>query len=250
MSEFRRRKKATPMKLSWWKYLCILLLLYTCAAGILTPVPGIASGSVLEETIRNLYFHVPMWFSMIMVLFVSVVYSIKYISKQRPEDDLKAAECARTGILLGLLGAATGSLWAKYTWGDFWPNDAKLNGAAIGVMMYLAYGILRSGIDDPVKRGKVSAIYNIFAYPIFIVLVFILPRINASLHPGNGGNPGFNQYDLDNTMRMVFYPAVIGWSLLAWWLTTLNFRIGLLQFKKNKKHEQNIQTPVSLIDRV
>lgn len=250
MSEFRRRKKTLRMKLAWWKYVCILLLSYTCLAGMLTPVPGVASGSVLEETIRNLYFHVPMWFSMITILLMSVVYSIRYIAKQNPEDDLKASECTRTGILLGLLGAATGSLWAKYTWGDFWPNDAKLNGAAIGVMMYLAYGILRSGIDDPVKRGKVSAVYNIFAYPIFIVLVFILPRINDSLHPGNGGNPGFNKYDLDNTMRLVFYPAVIGWCLLAWWVTTLNFRIGLLDLKKKDKNEQNSSSPIVPVDRI
>lgn len=190
-----------------------------------------------------------MWFSMIILLTISVVYSVKYISKQNIEDDFIAVECANMGIILGLLGCATGATWAKFTWGQYWPNDAKLNGAAIGVMMYFAYAILRNGIDDQQKRAKVSAIYNIFSFPIFIVLVFILPRINDSLHPGNGGNPAFGKYDLDSNMRMIFYPAVIGWALLAWWIASLNFRIKILKHKKSINHAKNTTASISPIDR-
>jgi heme exporter protein C len=59
----------------------------------------------------------------------------------------------------------------------------------------------------------------------------ILPRMSDSLHPGNGGNPGFNKYDLDSNMRMVFYPAVAGWILIAVWLFKLRERIEILQQK-------------------
>lgn len=50
-----------------------------------------------------------------------------------------------------------------------------------------------------------------------------------SLHPGNGGNPGFNSYDLDSNMRLVFYPAVIGWALLGVWVSTIRYRMRFLQ---------------------
>ena len=50
-----------------------------------------------------------------------------------------------------------------------------------------------------------------------------------SLHPGNGGNPAFGQYDLDSDLRMVFYPAVLGWTLLGFWITTLQIRSVNLQ---------------------
>jgi heme exporter protein C len=53
------------------------------------------------------------------------------------------------------------------------------------------------------------------------------------LHPGSGGNPGFNAYDLDNRMRMVFYPAVIGWILTGVWIADLRIRWKLLQEKMN-----------------
>ena len=45
---------------------------------------------------------------------------------------------------------------------------------------------------------------------MLIPLIFILPRLTDSLHPGSGGNPGFNVYDLNEQLRIVFYPAVIG----------------------------------------
>ena len=56
----------------------------------------------------------------------------------------------------------------------------------------------------------------------------ILPRLTDSLHPGNGGNPGFSTYDLDSSMRKIFYPAVIGWTLLAVWFTEIKVRIERL----------------------
>ena len=122
-------------------------------------------------------------------------------------------------------------IWANFTWGAPWPNDPKLNGSAISTLMYLAYIVLRSSIDESQKRAKISAIYNIFAFPIMVVLLFILPRMTDSLHPGNGGNPGFNSYDLDSNMRLVFYPAVIGWILLGVWISNIRYRIRLIQNK-------------------
>jgi heme exporter protein C len=60
---------------------------------------------------------------------------------------------------------------------------------------------------------------------MLIVFLMVLPRLTDSLHPGNGGNPGFGKYDLDSTMRMIFYPSIIGWSLLGWWMVTLKVKI-------------------------
>jgi heme exporter protein C len=60
-----------------------------------------------------------------------------------------------------------------------------------------------------------------------VPLLFILPRLSDSLHPGNGGNPGFNAYDLDNNLRKVFYFAVMGWTLLGYWMATIAVRLSL-----------------------
>jgi heme exporter protein C len=128
-------------------------------------------------------------------------------------------------LFLGVLGLLTGMLWAKYTWGEAWSNDPKQNSAAIGMLVYLAYFVLRGSLDEAQKRAKIAAVYSVFAFPVMIVLLFILPRLTDSLHPGNGGNPGFNKYDMDNQMRMVFYPAVIGWILIGVWVMQIRVRL-------------------------
>ncbi len=207
--------------LKWWKIAAIVLVLYAIIAGLLMPVPKLP---ILHESIRNLYFHVTMWFAMIIILLVSLVYGIKYLSGGKQYHDIVSSEAAKVGILLGLMGTTTGSLWANNTWGAWWVNDAKLNGAAISLLFYFAYLILRSALPDEDKRARVSAIYNIFAFTMMLVFIGVLPRMTDSLHPGNGGNPGFGGYDLDGTMKLIFYPAIIGWSLLAVWI--LNLRVG------------------------
>jgi heme exporter protein C len=219
------------MKLQWWKIAAIVLLVYTVIGGFLLDVPRL---HILNESIRNQYFHVTMWFTMIIVMLVSLIYGIKYLGSQKPEHDIVAEETAKTGVVFGILGIITGSIWAKFAWGAWWVNDAKLNGAAATLLVYFAYLVLRSSIEDREKRARISAVYSIFAYSMMIVFIIILPRTTDSLHPGSGGNPGFNIYDLDSNMRMVFYPAIIGWTLLAVWIAEVRVRIHRLRLKQEE----------------
>ncbi len=213
------------LKKDWWKYLSVLLVIYTLIMGFLGEVPRLA---ILNETIRNLYFHVTMWFAMLAMYFISVVNSIKYLANEKNNSDIMALESAHVGSFVAVLGILTGMVWAKFTWGAFWVNDPKLNGAAITLMAYLAYFILRSSIEDEGKKARISAVYNIFAFVMMIVFIQVLPRLTDSLHPGNGGNPAFSNYDLDSNMRTVFYPAVIGWALFAYWMVNLRVRLRKL----------------------
>ena len=203
-------------------------------AGLLAGVPRLP---ILNETIRNLHFHVPMWFGMFILFTVSVVYSVRYLKNPFRRHDIYAIEFANIGMLFGLLGIATGSLWAKFAWGTFWTTDPKLNAAAIALLIYAAYFILRNSLTDEQQRAKVGAVYNIFAYATLVPLLFILPRLTDSLHPGNGGNPGFSSYDLDSQLRIVFYPAVIGWALLGVWLASLRIRLQHVKDKINERME-------------
>jgi len=214
------------MRRVWWKYAAIILLIYTFIAGFLLDVPRLP---ILHETIRNLYFHVSMWFGMIILLVCSLVYSIRYLGNSDLKSDLWASEAAKVGVFFGFLGLATGMLWAKYTWGAWWVNDSKLNGAAASILVYLAYFMLRNSLDEEQKRARISAVYSIFAFSLMMVFIMILPRLTDSLHPGNGGNPSFGKYDLDSNMRMVFYPAIIGWTLIGVWIWQIRIRMALIK---------------------
>ena len=63
------------MKKQWWKILGALLVLYSIIAGFLVVVPDLP---IVHESLRNIFFHVCMWFAMIVLFAVSLVYSIKY----------------------------------------------------------------------------------------------------------------------------------------------------------------------------
>ncbi|MAZ30903.1 MAG: ABC transporter permease [Flavobacteriales bacterium] len=215
----------------WWKILGILLVLYSIIGGFLMPVPHM---EILNETIRNLYFHVTMWFTMIILMLLSLIKSMQFLNGFDAKKDLKAEVYASTGMFIGLLGLTTGMIWAQFTWGTFWVNDPKLNGTAVTMLIYLAYFLLRNSIENEDTKARVSSIYNILAFVMMIVFIGILPRMTDSLHPGNGGNPAFGNYDLDSNMRLVFYPAVLGWILLGIWISQLRFRIKSIEINNEK----------------
>jgi heme exporter protein C len=185
--------------------------------------------SILNETIRNLFFHVPMWFTMMVLMTIAFVQSLRVLRSSDTDADRMALAAVHASLLFASLGLITGSIWARATWGDWWTTDPKLNGAAVTVLIYAAYLILRGSIPDGHKRARLAAIYNIFAYVLMLVFILVLPRLTDSLHPGNGGNPAFSSYDLDSTLRAVFYPAVTGWVLLGVWAYTLNLRVARLK---------------------
>lgn len=207
------------------------------------PIDRLAEGDALGfhfpfqpqifETIRNLMLHVPMWFTMFFLMGISFVQSIKHLgAKTLGIADEKAFTSAQTGLFFGLIGLVTGSLWARFTWGDWWvASDPQLNGALVTVLVYAGYLVLRAAVEDPVLRARLSAVFNLFAFVLLIILLMIFPRFSESLHPGKGGNPGFNAYDLDSSLRLVFYPAVIGWILLGVGMYRMRLRMESLQRK-------------------
>jgi len=228
------------LKKNGWKILSLLLLIYTVVAGFLVAVPDLP---IIHQSIRNLYFHVCMWFGMMILFIISFVYSIKYLRGFKLRNDIYASNFAAVGTLFGMLGYITGAIWANYTWltdqnqslGSVL-KEPKLIGAAIALLIYGAYFVLRGSFTDMDKKARVSAVYNIFAFAMLFPSIWIIPRLVGSLHPGapgsDSGNPALNaQKDLDAGMRMIFYPAVIGWTLLGVWIATLRIRIQLLNDK-------------------
>jgi len=222
------------MKWTWWKILCIVFLLISFIFGFLIQVPYVGN---LYQTIRNFFFHVPMWFGQMGLLTLSLGYSIAYLRTQNLKYDIRAVEFAKTGIIFGILGLLTGAIWARFTWGEWWSNDPKQMAAAIAVLIYLAYVVLRNSVTDLDKRARIGSVYNIFAYFIYIPLIMILPRMVQSLHPGGmegaqgGGNPALGGGSLDPTMRLVFWPAVFGWILFGIWVSNLKYRLYILSHK-------------------
>ena len=178
----------------------------------------------IYESIRNTFYHVPLWFAMFFLFSLGVAQSIKSLRTNKLDHDMRAVAYTSVGALFGVLGLITGMVWAKYTWGKPWSWDIKQTMTAVLLLVYGAYFVLRSSFDDQEKRARIAAIYNIYAFIAIIPLLYVIPRLVDSLHPGGEGNPAFATGDLDMNARVVFYLAVLGWGMIGFWMARLNYR--------------------------
>ncbi len=210
---------------------CVLL------AAFLLNIPKI---NILEHTARNLYFHVPMWFTMMAAVFVSAYHSFKVLKTGDLVEDIRALQAARVGAFFGVLGLLTGIVWSKFTWyvgTDIWWNmDPRQYMVSLQLLIYGAYFVLRSALDDPRKRSRIAAVYNLFAATTTPFLLYVIPRQMESLHPGAEGNPAFSEIT-DPLMRLVFYPAIIGFIGIFWIVYTQRVRISLLKYRVTQDSE-------------
>lgn len=192
------------------------------------------------ESIRNLPLHVPMWFTMFVLMAIAFVASIKVLNLNKigTRQDLIAKSATKVGLLFGFLGLITGSLWARGAWLSWWVwEDPQLNGALVTVFVYLGYVILRKSSDNESSTPRIAAVYTIFAFIILFILLMIMPRFTESLHPGKSGNPAFSKYDLTNSLRTVFYPSVIGWIIIGLWMYRITLRYEIIKEKVQRKLE-------------
>ena len=176
------------------------------------------------ESVRNTFYHVPLWFAMFNLFKLGVAQSIKFLRTNDQLHDMRAESYTQIGVLFGFLGIFTGMVWATYTWGKPWSWDIKQTVTAVMLLIYCAYFVLRMSFEDEERRARISGIFNIFAFVSVIPLIYIVPRLMDSLHPGGEGNPAMSTGDLDMNMRVIFYMAVIGWCCMGYWLSNLKFR--------------------------
>ena len=225
---------ASPINLRRYRLVrnaVVTVLTLVVLGGFLLAIPQL---SILEETARNLYFHVPMWFTLMAATLVSAYHSLRYLQTGNLDRDVRAREAARLAVVFGVLGIVTGMMWARFTWyegtGKWWNFDPKQSMAAVLLLIYGAYFVLRDGIEVPIKRARIAAVYNLFA---FVTMPFQM----ASLHPGAEGNPAFSDITAP-IMRLVLYPAFAGFIGLFWVLYTQRVRMALL--RRRARHEPEL----------
>jgi len=145
---------------------------------------------------RIFYFHVQSWIAMITAFFIAVIGNITYLTTRSPKWDWLGVASVEVGVTCCTIGLITGPLWAKPIWGIWWTWDAKLTAAFILWLLYVSYLLLRTIVDEPERRARVSAIFGIFAF-LDVPLVYLANRLWRTQHPapvilggpGSGLNP-------------------------------------------------------------
>jgi len=205
------------------KLLKLALLPYMAAvvaAAFLWPEP--AKG-FLGESSRIVFFHVPCAWTSSLAFVVAAAYSLAYLIRRNPWHDEVAHSAVRIGLLFGVLTLITGSLFASIMWGTWWNWDPRESSYLLLVFLYAAYLFLRAAIDDPERRARIAAAYALFGAVIMPFLVFVAPRVTASLHPQTVINPQ-GKILMDTPTRVVFFDALAAFSGLFLWMLSLDAR--------------------------
>ncbi len=200
--------------------------------GILGPVSNLP---ILEHTARNLYFHVPMWFVLYAGSVVGAWHAGRYLATGRTVHDVRSEAAWMVATVAGAIALLTGVVWSRFTWyqgtGLWWSPEPRQNMVAIQLLISGAYFVLRGSLDRPRQRARLSAVYALFATASLPFLTYVLPRRQASLHPGAEGNPAFSEMDIATDMRWIFYAAAVGFLMLGWWLYTQRVRAKVSELR-------------------
>ena len=162
-----------------WK-LALGLYMIVVIIAIFVYAPAAAG---LGDLSRIIYFHVPLAWVGVLAYLVAMVDSVRYLKTQDLEFDNKANVSAEIGLAFTILATITGAIFARYTWGVYWNWDPRQTSIFFLLMIYGAYFVLRSSIDDEEKRARLSAVYCILAFISVPLLVFVIPRLYPTLHP-------------------------------------------------------------------
>ncbi len=196
-----------------------------------------AAGLTRNETFaqRIIYFHVPIaWLSML-AFGVTMVGSIGYLVSSKRHWDNLAVSSAELGLIFTLATATSGSIWAKPAWNVWWTWDPRLTTYTIMFLLFVAYFMLRSAMEDPARRARFAAVYGIFAF-LSVPITFMSIRWWRTIHPVLiDPNEGFG---LSAGMMTAFFFALAAFTLLYVVLLMHRYRLEQMAEQVESLKEQ------------
>jgi len=170
---------------------------------------------------RIIYFHIATAWVGFLAFFVTFVAGIAYLRAQKRKWDIVALSSAEIGTVFMLGVLLSGSLWARPAWGTWWVWDERLTISLVQFLVYVGYLMLRTSVQDPVRRARFAAVYGIVAF-ISVPINFIAIRMWRTQHPLMFGSSGGG---LGPNMMFAFFFSLLAFSL--WYVTLMWHRIRL-----------------------
>lgn len=179
---------------------------------------------VLGNTTHIVYFHIPSAWIAVLALGWSMLFSVLYLWKRRLEFDDHASAAAELGILFCVGATVSGALWAKAQWGAYWNWDPRETSIFFVLLIYGAYLALRSSIEGEERRARLSAVYSAIAFVSVPFLMFVVPRVFASLHPAPILPARGEKGTMDPRIILTFVAMLGGFTALFFWVLMLKVR--------------------------
>lgn len=201
----------------------VLLLIATYMVFFYTP-----QEAVMGDVQRVFYFHVAAgWVGMLSFL-VAAVAGIFYLVKKDHKWDIVGLAAVELGIVFAFINIVTGSIWARPIWNTWWTWDPRLTTATVMLLIYLAYLMLRQGIEDPDRRARFGAVYAIIGF-LSVPLTYFSARIFRTIHPiviGSGDPSVTGSFDMTPLMLRTFMFSLLTFTFIFVDLLWHRIRLG------------------------
>jgi heme exporter protein C len=215
-----------PMWLNIFGLITLILFGIGMYLGLVVSPPDINQG----ELIRVMYAHVSAVWVCFLAVIISAIFGMLYLWRSNPSDDIHALAHAESALLFSALTIIGGMTYSKPTLGVYWDWDAKLTLTALLVALLVGYFVVRGLLDDPVRRGRVSAI-------VMMIVLASLPfnwmasKWFRTLHPSKSIDVSAEgiQWSTAPIFRWILLFNVVAAALIYAWFVLERVRIGHLE---------------------
>ncbi len=206
----------------------ILLIVATAMVFFYAPTEA-----VMGQVQRVFYFHVAAGWVGMLAFLVAAIAGVAYLAKGNRKWDIVGLSAIEIGIVFAFINIVTGSIWARPIWNTWWTWDPRLTTATVMELIYVAYLMLRQGIEDPDRRARFGAVYAIVGF-LSVPLTFFSARLFRTIHPvviGSNEAGAQGQFDMTSLMLQTFMFSLITFSFVFADLLWHRIRLGQLAEK-------------------
>jgi len=186
--------------------------------------------AVMGDVQRVFYFHVAAGWVGALAFLVTAISGIVYLVRGDRRWDTAAVASVEIGVVFTLMNIVSGSIWARPIWNTWWTWDPRLVTATVMELIYLAYLMLRQGVEDPDRRARFGAVYGILGF-LSVPLTFLSIRIFRTIHPvviGSGDPTAEGAFDMTPKMLQAFMFSLLTFTFLYATLLWHRIRLGRL----------------------
>jgi heme exporter protein C len=178
------------------------------------------------------YLHVPMAIVALCGFVAAALMAIKHFRSGDRSWDMRSYVAIHLSIILGIGVLATGSIWAKASWGHWWVwDEPTLVSFLIVFLLYCTYQPLRFSIEDPERQARYASVFAIIAGAFVPLNVVAVRLAEAYTHPRVLSTTGGS---LPGEMRLTFIVALIAMALLftTLWKLELTAKRAAIQLRR------------------
>ena len=155
---------------------------------------------------RIFYWHVPSAWMSFAAFAVTALTGVIYLITRRRAWDMLSRASVEIGLVFTLMTIVSGSIWARPAWNTWWTWDPRLTTYTIMALIYVAYLMLRQGLEDPERAARFAAIYGLVGF-VSVPITWFSIRWWRTIHPviiGNGSATAEGGFDMTRSMLLVF----------------------------------------------